>query len=389
MKINKWTLGLAAIGLVSLAPGVRADGTNAPIALTTALSATTISGYVDTSAVWVPGTGNANSIPVAFNGGKADGFNLDSADVKIQRSPDAGAYGAGYTLELQYGPDAINPFVGSPIRQAYVELTVPVGNGIDLEIGQWDNIIGYESNDDYKNPNWSRSYGFSIEPVSHTGVLATYKFSDAFSAQVGIADSLTGAGNVSAGTLGGAESKKAIVSLLSFTAPDSWGSFKGSGIYVGFDDGPGLAGGPGAVNSDRQHLYVGSTLNTPVKDLTLGFAYDSVWNNDIGGFETGYAMAISGYSSYKLTDKATLNGRIEYARGGGIIGSTVNQFFGNGKVISVTGTLQYDLWANVISRLEIRWDHSASGAPAFNLTAGGGPGEVNQVLLAANVIYKF
>ena len=40
----------------------------------TALSATTISGYVDTSAVWNPGTGNANPAPYAFNGGKQDGF---------------------------------------------------------------------------------------------------------------------------------------------------------------------------------------------------------------------------------------------------------------------------------------------------------------------------
>jgi hypothetical protein len=384
LTMNRWTLGLAAVGLVSLTPGVRADGTNAPAApapipLATALTATTISGYVDTSAVWVPGTGNGHPAPVSFNGpSKQDGFNLDSADVKIQRSPDSTPWGAGYTFEAQYGPDAINPFVGTPIRQAYVELMVPVGNGLDLEIGQWDNIIGYESNDDYKNPNWSRSYGYSIEPVSHTGVLATYKFCDAFSAQFGVADSLTSGGNVTAGSVGGAESKKAIVSLLSFTAPTNWGSLGGSALYVGFDD------GPGTISSDRQHLYVGATINTPVKGLTFGAAYDSVWNNDIGGltgFNAGYASALGGYVSYALTDKATLNGRVEYAHGG-IVAP------GDQQVVAFTGTLQYQLWDNVTSRLEVRWDHSGKGA-AFGGPIGGAPTERNQVLLAANIIYKF
>ncbi|MGA3182355.1 MAG: outer membrane beta-barrel protein [Verrucomicrobiota bacterium] len=389
MKLKKWTLGLAALGLVSLAPGAQAQSTNAPAAapapapipINTALSATSLSGYVDTSAVWVPGTGNAHPAPVAFNTpAKQDGFNLDSADVKIARPPDTGKWGAGYTFEAQYGPDAINPFAGSPIRQAYVEMTVPIGNGLDLEMGQWDNIIGYESNDDYKNPNWSRSYGYSMEPVSHTGILATYKFSDAFSAQVGVADSLTSGGNITAGSVGGAESKKAIVSLLSLTAPDSWGSFKGSSFYVGFDDGPGL------ISSDRQHLYVGATLNTPVKGLTFGAAYDSVWNNDIGtvalaGVEGGYASAVSGYSTYALTDKASLNARVEFAHGGVTAP-------GAQELLAFTGTFQYQLWNNVISRLEARWDHSGRG-DIFGGEIGALPDERNQVLLAANVIYKF
>jgi hypothetical protein len=383
---NKWTLGLAAVGLVSLAPGVRAQGTNAPapaaIPMTTALTGTTISGYVDTSAVWVPGTGNAHPVVTSPNGGShPDAFNLDSADVKIARAPDAGKWTAGYTLEAQYGPDAINPF-GNPLRQAYVELMVPLGNGLDLEMGQWDNIIGYESNDDYKNPNWSRSYGYDIEPVSHTGILATYKFCDAFSAQFGVADSLTSVGNATAATFGGAESKKSIVSLLTLTAPDSWGALKGSTLSAGFDD------GLGSVTADRQHLYAGTTINTPVKGLTFGAAYDSVWNNDTGGFGAvtlGYASSIGLYASYAFTDKASLNVRAEYAHGalfGGLAPSAPAA-----EVFAVTGTFQYQLWDNVTSRLELRWDHSGRGA-AFGGT-GLLPTERNQVLLAANVIYKF
>jgi hypothetical protein len=417
MKLNKWTLGLAALGLVSLTLGVRAQSTNAPAApapipLTTALSATTISGYVDTSMVWNPGTGNANTAPYAFNAGKQDGFNLDSALIQIQRMPDTSKWAAGYTLSLQAGSDVVTK---DAIRQAYVELMVPVGNGIDLEIGQWDNIIGYESNDDYKNPNWSRSYGYSIEPTTHTGVLGTYKFSDAISLQLGVANSLdelsingrneSGAVDPITGTPTTIESKKALVSLLSLTAPDSWGSLKGSMFYVGLDYGPGTGvevGGDHAV--DKTHLYVGTTINTPVKGLTFGAAWDSVNNYDNGAASPGsvaagpnlegYATAIGVYASYALTDKATLNARAEYFHTT-IPGFTmINPSLANGipqdeKIIALTGTFQYQLWDNVTSRLEARWDNSANGYPQFGGTTAGYPDKVNEFMLAANIIYKF
>ena len=71
MKYNKWTLGLAAVGLVSL--GSVASAEEKMNAVQTALSGTMISGYVDTSAQWNLGTGNANSPAYKFGGaGKAD-----------------------------------------------------------------------------------------------------------------------------------------------------------------------------------------------------------------------------------------------------------------------------------------------------------------------------
>jgi len=55
MRVNKWTLGLAAVGLVTL-PTVM-QGEEKMSSVGTLLSSTTISRYVDTSAHWVPGTG--------------------------------------------------------------------------------------------------------------------------------------------------------------------------------------------------------------------------------------------------------------------------------------------------------------------------------------------
>src|SRR5271157_4753089 len=100
MKIEKWTLGLAASGLITLSPALLAQTPAAApqqVPVLTALSATTISGYVDTSAVWNPGTGNANPAPYAFNAGKQDGFNVDAVDIKISKPQDESGWSAGYT----------------------------------------------------------------------------------------------------------------------------------------------------------------------------------------------------------------------------------------------------------------------------------------------------
>jgi hypothetical protein len=410
MKMNKWTLGLAAVGLVSLTPGLYAQTAAGPVPVMTALSATTISGYVDTSAVWNPGTGNANPAPYAFNAGKQDGFNVNSVDVKIAKPLDEGQWAAGYTVELMYGADAAAITGGGPIRQAFVTMRTPIGigNGIDWQLGQWDNLIGYEGSDSYKDPNWTRSYGYTMEPTEHTGLLATYKASDEVMLQLGVANSVTtvlgNTRNASGGTFGGGtytiESKKGLVSLLTLTAPDSWGSLKGSALYAGLDYGPGNAFSHGAAgvplaNShvvDKTHLYVGTAIMTPVKGLSFGAAWDTVNNSDFAGTGTveRYASAIAAYASYKATDKLTLNSRAEYAHvTGNLYGYLPANTPEDTKILAFTETLQYDLWANVISRLEVRWDTSANGAPLFGGTVAGTPTKNNELMVAANVIYKF
>ena len=59
MKVNKWTMGLAALGLISIPATSSADEGKAN-GVMTALSSTTISGYVNTSIHWNTGTGNDN-----------------------------------------------------------------------------------------------------------------------------------------------------------------------------------------------------------------------------------------------------------------------------------------------------------------------------------------
>ena len=64
MKFNKWTLGLAAVGAVSMASAVRADEAPKLVPLNTAVSSTVISGYVDVAAQYNPGDPSGKNLPV-------------------------------------------------------------------------------------------------------------------------------------------------------------------------------------------------------------------------------------------------------------------------------------------------------------------------------------
>ena len=95
MKFNKWTVSLAALGVVSLASAAKAEEKASSVM--TALSSTTLSGYVDTSAQWNFGTGNANNPPYKFGGAsKADGFNLDVIQLRLEKPLDEAEWAAGY-----------------------------------------------------------------------------------------------------------------------------------------------------------------------------------------------------------------------------------------------------------------------------------------------------
>jgi hypothetical protein len=375
--MQKWTLALAAAGLVSMPVGAEEK----PSPILTALSSTTISGYVNTSAIWNPGTGNANLPPYAFNAGKSDGFNLDVVKLTLERPLDEAQWSAGYKVDLLFGPDANALATQSTltsgstpsdfgIKQAYVALRAPVGNGLDVKMGVWDTIIGYESFDAGSNPNYTRSYGYTVEPTTHTGVLMSYQVLDSLGASFGIADTM---GPVINARSTRAESHKTYMGSLAYTVPESAGFLAGSTVYAGAID------GFGSDTEDQSNLYLGATVNTPLTGVKVGVAFDYVADLVVGAAQAD-ARVYGGYVSFQATEKLSLHGRVEYADVDDVYGSDI---------FAMTGTIQYDLWRNVLSRLEIRWDHNASGNESFAGETLGAPDMKNYYTIAANLIYKF
>ena len=404
MKYNKWTLALAAAGVVTTPSLVLA----APSQVLTALTDTTLSGYVDTSAQWNLGTGNNNNPPYSFGGAnKADGFNLDVVDIALDKPMDASQWASGYHVELWAGPDA-GALGTIGIRQAYVALRTPIGNGIDWKIGVWDTIIGYEGLTSYNNPNYTRSYGFTIEPTTHTGIQGTYKFSDEVSLTAAVANSFgpqvggsgttyaSGGHALSPYTPGSAnESFKTYMAALNLTAPASWGWAGGSTLSAGVINGYNAAAGSSGTR--QTSLYLGSTIATPLTALKFGVALDWNWTHDNANVtaegSNGRLFNVALYSTYQATPQLSLNLRAErldsQADFSEISGDPSDREIFDGNTIwEVTATAQYDLWQNVVSRVEFRWDHVEHGK-AFGGTTAGYPSLDNAFMLAVNIIYKF
>ena len=418
MKINQWTLGLAALGVVSLASVAQAEEQMS--AVQTALSSTTISGYVDTSAQWNVGTGDGQSyykFGSKYGTPKADGFNLNVVQLTIAKPLDEAEWAAGYRADLWFGPDAntlgtqsVSGTTGDlAIRQAYVALRMPVGNGLDWKMGVFDSIVGYESVEAGNNPNFTRSYGHTIEPQTHTGLLGTYRFSDAISTSFGIANTvgptINGRANAPYGPM--AESYKSYMGSIALTAPDSMGFLKGSSLYFGIVGGFGQSS-LGGINGQGTQVswYAGTTIATPVEGLKFGFAYDYLdsrsgsAHNAVGNGQDAWAASV--YASYQATEKLSLHLRGEVGTLPGLSRysittitnpdteatiTTRSPLTDNTQIWALTGTVQYDLWKNVISRLEVRWDASDEGQ--YFSGSDGPVTQKNSVLIAANLIYKF
>jgi hypothetical protein len=382
----------------------------------TALASTTLSGYVDTSAQWNFGTGNAFPAPFKFNSAsKADGFNLDVIQVRIEKPLDEAEWAAGYRVDLWAGPDANvlgtqSVLTGGAksdfaIRQAYVALRAPVMNGLDFKVGVFDSVVGYESVESPNNPNYTRSYGHSIEPQTHTGVLTSYRFNDMVSASVGIANTIGPAINSRAftpvqGQNAYAESYKTYMGSVAITAPESFGFASGSTLYGGVVNGFNNSVLGSGLAMPTLNAYVGGTLATPITGLRLGAAWDLL-NIDTtpnsgpfaGTKSEADAWSIAGYASFQATEKLSFHGRFEYVTGDideGFGGISVGGFGRENSIYAATATAQYDLWKNVISRVEFRWDHVEHGMAFGGVDANtGGPNRSNAFMLAANIIYKF
>ena len=407
MSFNKWTLGLAAVGAISL-PAV-AEETLSPVV--SAVKSTTLSGYVDTSAIYVTGKGGYDVVGRSFDGSsKQNSINLNVVSVALEKPLDEGQWSAGYRVQMWLGPDAntlnslstTSLFGGGKssdfaLKNAYVQLRVPVGNGLDFKVGTFDTVIGYEVADAGNNPNYSRSFAFGIEPVIHTGVLASYKVNEIISLSGGIA----GRGDVNnINATSGSRGTWSYLGSIALTAPESAGFLKGATLYAGVVD-SGVSketitatphNATGTDPFDPLNLYAGATIPTPLKGLSIGGSYDYRAN---GLFDKSYENAVGGYLSFQATEKLKLNGRGEYATGSrgsataaGAFGlpmvDNVGKTADNVKLLGVTGTVDYSLWANAITRLEVRWDHMLNGAQVLN----DGKAE-NIISVALNVIYKF
>src|ERR1019366_1420373 len=117
---------------------------------------------------------------------------------------------------------------------------------------------------------------------------------------------------------------------------------------------------PGSVSS----VYAGVTLSTPVTGLKVGAAFDYRHVDDAKDINSEYqgdTYVYGLYASYQATEKLSLHVRGEFMNDKSALFQDTSDLSGNPgayKAYELTLTAQYDLWKNVLSRVEARWDHA-------------------------------
>ena len=295
----------------------------------------------------------------------------------MEKPLDESEWAAGYKAELLFGPDATgyNPSENADddsdfaIKQAYVNVRTPVGNGLEFKMGVFDTIIGYESFNYPDNPNYTRSLAWGLEPTQHTGLLASYQINDIVSVMGGIADTTDAAINKFAVDTGGANRTKdqwnlTYMGAVAVTAPEDMGALAGStwygGVLYGRTDAP-SASTSLSSGGNQTSWYTGLTLATGVEGLSVGAAFDYLNYQDSGSAaadpNNGSAWVGGLYASFQASEKLSFHARGEYMRLNSAFATFAELDDSPAEAWEGTLTAQYDLWANVISRLEFRWDN--------------------------------
>ncbi len=416
----------------------------------------TLSGYVDTSYTYqfasgnygISGNPNQKNLLRQFDTYN-NNFNVNAVKIALQKSlSDKNEFSAGFRIDTIYGSDAkyltdktfdTNSLA---LEQAYVNFRVPVGNGLDFQFGKFVTLLGYEVIESPANPNFSRGLLFTNAiPLTHTGLLASYKFNDAIDVKAGIVDGWNNSQSTSPQEIGLGQKTgfgKAITAQINLHAPGKNADLSQSVIYS-------PEGEPGVVNGASGDVVVydiyGNWKPMFLKDQnwTLGFNLDLGYDGNSGvnqsaigtstltttagtafgpgaygttdlnaltnSSNTWYGLALYSIYQFKSDDWKwlTLSGRAEYLHdsggyvpkygGGGFTAAGAPIFNTNGTGItpfssqddfSYTATASFAIWDNLLTRVEYRYDH-LHGATTSAPTGNGN----DQHEISLNAVYSF
>ena len=328
----------------------------------------TLSGYVSTGYRWGPSTGNF-AYGLSGTTSRANAFSLDVVALSLHRPMENWLLDSGYRVDLWLGPDASDLDTGATtssaeLRQAYLDLRFPLVNPItagettslDLRIGTFNSIVGFESPDHNANAQYTRSWGYTIQPTVHTGLLAffpgtgrpgvdpLFEWDSRYQIALGMANTNDPRIN---GTPANADRKTLLAGFM-WELPEALGPLGGSRFSLGYVNGRARTG-----SDPIQNLSLGLGLLPNSEKWNLCLSHDSRILPGAGNDDSVFGL----YVGRQLSDDLTLSARGEiYQEGAKLYSaeSAAEQTDGQGFSL----TLKYKVWENVISRMEYRWDNT-------------------------------
>ncbi len=366
--MNKYVGLLATVGLATApAMALAAAPSLSDVFVSSGITA---AGYIDGS--YVDGFNDGKTIAGHTFDTNSNTFELNQAALTLSYLP---TDGFGGMVNVIAGSDAsvINGSYGSgtsdfALTQAYVQWAH--GNFTVIG-GRFVTLSGFEVIDDTKNVNISRSLLFqNAEPLVHTGVRASYKFSDVITAYLGLSNSAL------SGTAVDDDKHKTVETGVVIT-PSSTVTIAATNYY-GVDDRAGS-------NANTDLLDVVASLQAT---KTLQLALNGDYSRVSGGGADAYVAGVAAYANLQVTDSLKGSLRGEYL--------TSKNTFGEGKVHleELTLTADYSATSSFDVLGEVRYDFSGDRIYPDGVTDDGDGGTFDkfshsqgEVLLKA--IWKF
>lgn len=345
----------------------------------------------------------------------ADGFMPHMAQLIIERPGEAGPSlldRAGFRARLDFGLDArvtkarTNPAPGTSndefdLQELFAQYIVPVGNGLNVQFGKINTLIGYETIQSWENPNFSRSFMFGLgQAFTTTGLRVSYQFNPFVQASVGV---INGWDNVDNNTRG-----KSIEYLLALT-PTKWLDLSFYGSYG--PERPTRAYGTPLTSTTSDQLAMGAILavtltentevifepyyvnetNNPAQASNPQLKPNARWNGIatylIHDFTPQWSFRLRGEIFEDAGGSRTCGGTLGGAGGANTcFGATTNN---SAPAIAqtlweFTPTLQYKPVPPLITRLEFRYDKSNKNVFQYGSSATN-----HQETLNFEVMYLF
>jgi hypothetical protein len=160
-----------------------------------------ISGFVDVAYTQNFNNPNSDLNQMHIFDTNANAFMAHLAQIMLERPADAGGSlldRAGFRARLNFGLDSrvtrarTNFQTGTSndeidFQELYAEYILPVGNGLKVQFGKINTLIGYEVINSWENVNFSRSFMFGTgQAFTTTGLRFTYTFSPLVTVSFGV-----------------------------------------------------------------------------------------------------------------------------------------------------------------------------------------------------------
>jgi hypothetical protein len=345
-----------------------------------AMSDITVSGFVQASYFYNterPASGQSDSY--LWNT-KDNSFSLNKFKLTIASAPVAtDKWDAGFKASLMFGDDApdlnstgangtgINTSFND-LREAYVEINVPIGTGLDIKAGELISLLNWESGDGgAANPNFSQGYQWWYTGNGPSaGIQGTYNFTDKIGLTLRVDNGLyqgpvdNNSGKAFSGSINLKPTDKLWVNLI------GW-----------YDSQPG--------DSDTSGL---SSIGGYQFTKEFGTGYEVDYFHFASPGSTTDLWSIGGWAWYDFTSKVGLAFRADYvSQDNGVLGPAVRPGAGitstdnGGDLGSLTLTLNIKPMPNIKIQPEVRYDYTSY--------AGGLNGKKDQFILGCGASYMF